>query len=311
MNVSDLKFQSIKELSIVQFRTENRNTLNYISLSSAIKDKHLEVKEISESGSVNNLVVINYSPFFAFLSDGDILSGAKQNRVLNTSVFIAPNSRTVIPVSCIEEGRWSYKSSKFCNTDYVAPVFMRSQKAADVKLNLKESKSFSARQDKLWEKVSEYEKDFNLYSTSSNLSDIFDSKKDDFESFIKEIQLEKGSNGIAIFIRNKILNLEIFNRTDIYDEYFTKILKSAYFEVYKLTETNNKLTEDEAFYKTKDFLDKRDTMKYEIHNGVGAGTEKRFDMEDTTGFELSYENRMIHFVALNLNKTEESKEIKR
>ncbi len=44
------------------------------------------------------------------LLDGEHLEGAMQNRVLNVSVLAAARHDTVIPVSCVERGRWGYGS---------------------------------------------------------------------------------------------------------------------------------------------------------------------------------------------------------
>ena len=300
MNASKLSFKKSGTMSIVQFKTDEVDSFQYISLNRALKEKFIEVKEVSESGSVNNLNVINNSEYFVFMSDGDILSGAKQNRVLNTSVLVSPRSNLTIPVSCVEQGRWRYSKKDFSGSDISAPSYMRSSKAQSVKENLKVRKSFAADQSKVWESVGDYEAVFNFKSSTSNLSDIYENRKKDLNEFIKNFLPEKDSNGVAIFVHNKLLNLEIFNRTDIYDEYFTKLLKSAAFEAINLTESENTLNEAEAFYKTNEFIDRITGLNYETHKGVGAGVEKRFDLNDMTGFELEYENNMIHFVALNL-----------
>lgn len=309
MNAGNLIFKKSGSMSIVQFRTDEVNSFGYISLSNALKNKLAEVKEVSESGSVNNLSFVNHSDKFIFMSDGDILSGAKQNRVLNTSVLVSPVSKVTIPVSCVEAGRWRYSRKDFSDTEYNAPVYMRSEKAKSVKKNLNIENVFFADQSRVWDDVSDYEAVFNMQSSTSNLSDIFEDKKDDLNEFVKSFTPEKDSNGLGIFVHNKLLNLEIFNRSDIYNEYFTKLLKSAAFEAIHLKKAENTLTEAEALYKTNDFIDRITGLKYEIHQGAGAGMEKRFDTNDTndtnntndmTGFELEYENKMIHFVALNL-----------
>jgi len=41
------------------------------------------------------------------------LVGAKQNRILNTDVLVPAKSTRDVPVSCVERGRWGYKSRHF------------------------------------------------------------------------------------------------------------------------------------------------------------------------------------------------------
>jgi hypothetical protein len=63
--------------------------------------------EVSRGGSVPELKVVNKSDRMLLILDGEGLVGAKQNRIVNTTILIAGNTTTVIPVSCVEQGRWS------------------------------------------------------------------------------------------------------------------------------------------------------------------------------------------------------------
>ncbi len=63
------------------------------------------------------------------LYDGEELLGAKQNRILNVTVLVAARSTTPIPVSCVEEGRWSRRSASFASAPHAAHPELRRRKA--------------------------------------------------------------------------------------------------------------------------------------------------------------------------------------
>ena len=100
-------------LGIIQLATSGQDSFEYVGCGRALSDKLIEAKELSESGSVNTIFVLNHSEQFVFLMDGDILAGAKQNRVVNTSMLLAPESKSQVPVSCVEHGRWHHASAGF------------------------------------------------------------------------------------------------------------------------------------------------------------------------------------------------------
>ncbi|MCX7611238.1 MAG: hypothetical protein N2043_06590 [Ignavibacterium sp.] len=312
MLIETLSFQKHKRLSVVQFATNNKNTFDYISCDKAIKQNFIEVKEVSQQGSVNDLLLINNSNQYVFFMDGDILQGAKQNRVLNTSVLAAPNTKIKLPVSCVEQGRWRTVSAKFNPSDYVSPQKLRAKKSEAVKMNLMSSASYYASQGEVWDEVSSYLRMNFVNSRTSNLSDIYENKKQDFEKFIELFKPAEDANGIAIFVDQQLLNTDVFNRTDIYNEYFPKILRSTAMEVFYLQDKENNLTEAEAFYKTTDLFDNLPQIKFTTHPGVGVGEEKRFDTKALTGLELSFQNHLIHLTLLNLEyNSSENKNAKR
>jgi hypothetical protein len=231
--------------------------------------------------------------------DGDILSGAKQNRVLNTSVLIPPESKTNVPVSCVESGRWRYSSTKFTNSDYCAPAYMRRSKAGDVNASLKRTGIYSSDQRKVWDDVEKLSSFHSIKSDTSSLSDIYNGKRKDFDSNANNFTCNDSASGLAFFHNNQILSLDVFNRSDVFKEYFPKLIKGALMEFNSSSNSVNILTRDTASVLLISLIDKIKYMKQDLHRSVGAGMEKRFEDNSLTGFELIYDEKMIHFTALS------------
>ena len=129
----------------------------YITMTEALADDLLEVTEIDHGGSVPNLRVRNLCDRNVLLLDGEELMGAKQNRVLNTTVLVAGQTEVVVPVSCTEQGRWSYKSDKFMDSKIMMAKAVRSSKSSSVSHSLKMHHCYSSDQSQVWEDIHEYQ----------------------------------------------------------------------------------------------------------------------------------------------------------
>lgn len=300
MDIQVRSFNKHRRLAVLQFTTPAVNTFEYISGPSALAKNLVEVREVSITGSVNNLELVNLSDKYIFFLDGDILVGAKQNRVLNTSVFVAPQSKINLPVSCVEQGRWRSISEKFRPSDYISPDTLRGKKLKSVTQNLKRGRGHFADQGQVWDDVDFYAFKMSARSETHDFAEIMDKNRETLDSFINKFPLDRAANGLAIFTDNSPLSIDIFNRTDIYQEYFPKRLRSAATEVYNLKEKENKITEAEAKFKTLNMFDQLETMNSSIHDGVGIGIEKRWDSDKIVAMELKYLEHLIHFTMLNL-----------
>ena len=113
LNIETVSPQEFKNMSVIGLKTPPQNDLEFLSLEDALKEDLITITEVDKSGTVPDLKAINRSDIPVLLLDGEELVGAKQNRVLNTSILLKENSEFVVPVSCTEEGRWSYKSAEF------------------------------------------------------------------------------------------------------------------------------------------------------------------------------------------------------
>jgi len=84
------------------------SAIDYILAAEALDRGILRVAEVDEAGSVPELRAVSEADVAILLLDGEELIGAKQNRILNTDVLLRPQAKKMIPVSCVEQGRWRH-----------------------------------------------------------------------------------------------------------------------------------------------------------------------------------------------------------
>ena len=311
--IKSLSIEQHGSISCVHLAAPSRDTLEYLACEAAIDAGAVEVREVSESGDVNALEVINDSDQFIFMMDGDLLEGAKQTRVLNTSVFLAPKSRTVIPVSCVEQGRWRYTSSSFRGSRNVAPRSVRAAKSSSIAFSLRTSRdhcagerpAYCADQSRVWSEVRSIDNVNAIHSRTTSLADTYENLEKDLDSLVGSFKGNPESNGFALFVGTQLLGVDIFNRRDVCAAYLPKILRAVAIEAVHLSDDNHVLKAPEASFRAVDFLDRVASIKTESHPGVALGQELRFDSELATGFRLEYDELLLHYTAMVLEKTVE------
>src|SRR3954453_13171280 len=69
-------------------------------------DAPVDVAERAGSPAVDQLVVTNRAGRPALLLAGELLEGGMQHRALTATTMLAPSRPTVLPVVCVEQGRW-------------------------------------------------------------------------------------------------------------------------------------------------------------------------------------------------------------
>jgi hypothetical protein len=124
--------QVYKNMAVFPILSEYSPSLEYMLLDEALGAGLVEVTEVDNHGAVPNLKVHNKSERMVLILDGEELVGAKQNRIVNTTILVAGNATVIIPVSCVEQGRWAYKTSRFHSEERIMPSRMRAMKARQV-----------------------------------------------------------------------------------------------------------------------------------------------------------------------------------
>jgi hypothetical protein len=128
---------TFRNLTIFPLLSRGGGLPDYLTLDEALALKFAKIMEVSEGGSIPELKFINSGDKPIFLLDGEELIGAKQNRVINLSILVPSGKTLIIPVSCVEAGRWSHKSGGFSSASHTHYAEGRAKKMAQVSESMK------------------------------------------------------------------------------------------------------------------------------------------------------------------------------
>jgi hypothetical protein len=259
--------------------------LEYLLSDEGIGSGSVTVEEVSEGGSVPNLIVENKGDIRVLFLEGEQLIGAKQNRILNTSVLIAAKSKVKIPVSCVEQGRWRYRSKHFGSSGSHSPSKLRYLLKASVSYSLKEKLGHMSDQGKVWAEVARQQKSLGASSGTTAMSDTFDSYKEQVAGFQEKLRYVDGATGIAVAIGKKIVAADIFDKPSTCGKVWDRLMSG-----YVLDALEEQA--DDGLAETADvvqLLGVADALPWEQADPVGEGEEYR-----------AHQGEEIHASALTL-----------
>ena len=295
--------QVFKNLEMIPLFTEGEEGLVYLTLKEALEKRLLVVKEVSAEASVPELKVVNNADIPVLLLDGEELAGAKQNRVLNTSILVKEKSELIIPVSCTEQGRWSYQTDIFFNSDNILSNKIRGKKAAFVSDSLKQSGSYRSDQGAIWNEIRAMSLNAKVHSPTGAMKDIYEGKKEDLEEYMRAFQCLPHQKGMFVLVGGEIAGWDIFSRESIFEVIFPKLVKSyamdAVLEKEKKKESSEIPTEE-----AKRFLQEIKDCQEKKYASTGQGWDYRFEGKDKVGSALVHDDTIIHMAFFKMSKEE-------
>jgi hypothetical protein len=167
-------------------------TIEAQSLDEALAHGTIRVTEVSAEGHVPELRVMNSGKTPVLILDGEELVGAKQNRIVNVTILVPPQSEIIIPVSCIEAGRWSYLRPSFTAAGRVLNQAIRYCKADAVTRSLKKRANRFADQHAVWDGVGQALFALGAASPTRALSDAYDSRVNAINDYLAAFKLLPG-----------------------------------------------------------------------------------------------------------------------
>ena len=181
--------KTVLNLTTVPLSGNPASALEYLLIDEALEAKKVIVEEVSEGGSVPELRMTNFANKCVLIVDGTELVGAKQNRIVNASFLIPPESVTRIPVSCVEQGRWEYKGREFGVSKHFAPTIRRDN-AEFHKTTLRQNRGYATEQGKVWAHVADMSHQMGAPTMTGAMNDVLEQKEGSIEEYRKGISLD-------------------------------------------------------------------------------------------------------------------------
>ncbi len=280
----------------------------YITLSEAFDQKLLVVTEHGDGARVPELEVTNRSEKAVLILDGEILVGAKQNRTLNTTVLLAPQSKTVVPVSCVESGRWSHTSPIFDDLDAVVPHSVRRAKSTSVAHSLRDGAGHRSDQARVWSEIEDKLGKHRVHSPSSSMTELFANKQKEIEGYLESLPRSEGQRGLVVAIGGTVVGADILSRPAAYARVHRRLLKGYAAEDLERRGGTPPVLEQEN---AREFLRELLAGEQSRNPGVGMGEEFRFNGERGQATALVHEDTALHGVFLGAEQGNDEEDPRR
>ena len=262
-------------------------TAGYSTLADALP-LGLRIDEVSESGSVPELAVHNPTDANVLLYDGEELLGAKQNRILNVTVLVGAKSTVPIPVSCVEEGRWSRRSASFDSAPHAAHPELRRIKAERL------SGAPMARgvaQADVWAEVRAKSARLGVHSPTGAHSDTFRSRGQELELLERAFPLHAGQSG-AVLALGDDLCLDFVSRPDAFARLYPKLLTG-----YLLDGIERLDRKPTPLDRLRTFVEATEASATARRESPGLGEDVRLSGKGVLGSGLELEGELLQLCA--------------
>jgi hypothetical protein len=281
-------------LSVFPLRSgRDQTTAAYLVLDEGLATGQFRITEVSESGSVPQLLAINDTGSQVFLLDGEELVGAMQNRVLNLSIMLAPNSKTLIPVSCVESGRWRAESTSFRTEQRVQFARGRARKMEQVSRSLRGEIWSDQIQASVWEEIAEKSARMNVQSPTEAMAALFESRHDDVRDYLDAIPTSDGQIGAAYAIGDTLLGIDVFDSNATFRKLAPKLLASYALDAMEVegTAASPDTRAVDAFIQSVGAAARQPSIT------VGNGEMIRLSASDLVGAALQVDGCCVHLAA--------------
>jgi hypothetical protein len=268
---------------------------DYLTLDEALELGAARISEVSEAGSVPELSFVNTSARKVLLVDGEELVGARQNRILNLTILVGAGKTLVIPVSCVEHGRWSYRGRQFGSARRSLFAKARAAKMRDVSMHMRAHGHRASDQQRVWADIEHKRQAMAVESPTGAMADIFEAREGDLARFAAAFTAATGQIGAAFAINGTVRGADVFDSEITFRKFLAKLVGSYALDAVEEGDAGGARPATIAHVKA--FLAQLANANEMRYEALGEGADVRLESPSAAAGALEVDGRLVHLAA--------------
>jgi hypothetical protein len=247
-----------------------------------MKRDWLTIREIG-GGEVNFVEIRNTGGKVVLILTGEMISGAKQDRMLTDDVLIPPKSEWIrVPVYCVEHGRWVTVSPAFKSSELLVPNALRQRARV------------SEKQADVWDEIALSQDRLGVISSTGTAMANYEDEETKKEiadytaRFADMPKLTNNTVGVCVTTGHRIICVDIFANNGLLMKYWQKLLKSYVMDA--IHETRSTVQTDEV----RELLDVLAHAHYVSIGTPGLGDLLKVETDFGKGSVLLHKANLVH-----------------
>jgi hypothetical protein len=285
---------TFENLSMVALLDGRARDPHYLTLDEALAGGSVQITEVNDAGQVSALKVVVNGTLPVLLLDGEELVGAKQNRVVNLTIMAPPQRTTVIPVSCVESGRWHHVSHGFASAPRAQFAEGRAAKMREVTASLEGPGTRVSDQSAVWDLLREKSARLSTVSDTSAMSAMFEKLDTPIEAFVTAFPPLDHQVGAMFFINGAEAGFELFDAASTWRKLAPKLVRSYALDA---LDRRGRPSRHRARRAPGAFAKAVGSTPVSVFPAIGEGNDVRLTGTDVAGAALVAGGRVIHLSA--------------
>ena len=266
---------------------------DYLLIEEALSRGAVTIREISAYSAMSELHVFNRAEKPLLIVDGQELAGSVQNRVVNLSVLIGPQSDAFIPVSCVERGRCAGQTFRFTSASRMQFASGRAKKMADVSRSLSSRNERQANQAAIWHAIEQKAERMQVTSATGAMAAIYQQLAAALEEYIEALGHIERWRGALFAVHGRVVGLELFDSASTWFRLLPQIVRSYAVEALEEPADQQKPVGSTPGV----LLDVLADANMCSFTTCGDGFDVRIKAGSVTGAALVFGARIIHLAA--------------